>query len=59
MRKVFTDMINYTAMKTAEVELLKKEVVAEIIRYEIEAKGEGSGFSAHSQSVFASHYDIL
>jgi hypothetical protein len=39
--KVFTDMINYTAMKTAEVELLKKEVVAEVIRYEIEAKGEG------------------
>jgi len=30
--KVFTDMINYTAMKTAEVELLKKEVVAEIIK---------------------------
>lgn len=39
--KVYAEMINYTATRTAEVELLKKEVAAEIIKYHIEAKGEG------------------
>jgi hypothetical protein len=39
--KVFVDMINYTAMRTAEVELLRKEVASEIIKYQIEAKGDG------------------
>jgi hypothetical protein len=39
--KVVVDMINYTAMRTAEVELLKKEVAAEIIQYHIATKGDG------------------